>query len=381
MASELQQNKLYHQTEPQSIQTAYTSQNQVDFLISCGTGRSLLKNSVRIVGDIAVFKANGDRVDGGVQFNRNTGAHAFFSNMTTSFAGGQGANPVGGQIENLQNYPRWVAMSAVASLNEFDMTNASNQCELRGVNNLIMADYAEGIAPDLTKGTPVILDFDFSIKPECCLNRMAGNNLPFSKTGIITLQSSLSRDMECLFGAQQLASTYYEIKNLRCLYQSMPDSLTPSPTAMLIEYPIKSNILSGTATLSTNVPAVCQGVSTNFILTNHESVQVFDSYRLENPTQLQSVSYIMNDKTNSLVTYELTDFTEILERFISSMYNTGRNQVSLDKFRSNNSFCCGLDFDGDVDLSGNRFTFQIVSGIGNTFPMNVFQYFHSQVTV
>ena len=379
--SDLQQNKLYHQTEPQSIQSVYTSQNQVDFLISCGVGRSLLKNSVRVVGNISVKRVDGTRAQGGILFNRNCGAHAFFSNMTTSFAGGQGANPVGGQIENLQNYPRWVAMSAVASLNENDMLNASNQCELRGVNQAVMNDYSSGIFSQITTGNQVIVDPDFSFKPECCLNRMSGNHLPFNKTGIITLQSSLARDMDALFGHNQLATSYYEITNLRCLYQSVPDSLTPAPTAMLIEYPIKSNILSGTATLSTNVPAVCQGVSMNFILTNHESVQVFDSYKLENPTQLQSVSYIMNDKTNSLITYQLTDFTEILERFIDSMWNTGRNQVSLDKFRSNNSFCCGLDFDGDVDLSGNRFTFQIASGVGNTYPMNVFQYFHSQVTV
>lgn len=379
--SDLQQNKLYHQTEPQSIQSVYTSQNQIDFLISCGTGRSLFQNSVRIVGDIRVLNADGTRVNGGVLFNRNVGAHTFFSNLTTSFAGGLGQNSIGGQIENLQNYPRWVAMSAVASLNECDMLNASNQCELRAPNNATTAQYAEGITSTLTGGTQVVNDVDFSIKPEFCLNRMNGDNLAFNKTGIITVQTSLSRDLDALFGSQQLSTCYYELYNVRCLYQSVPDSVKPKPTNMLVEYPIKSNILSGTATLSTNIPAICQGVSMNFILTDHESVQVFDSLRLENPTQLQSVSYIMNDKTNSLVTYELTDFTEILERFVSSMWNTGRNQVSLDKFRANNSFCCGLDFDGDIDLSGNRFTFQIISGIGNGSPMNVFQYFHSQVSV
>ena len=379
--SALQQNKLYHQVEPQSIQSSYTEQNQVDFLISCGIGRSLLKNSVRIVGDVACRQLNGDRVGNGVLWNRNVGAHTFFSNMTTSFAGGQGANAAGGQIENLQNYPRFVAMGAVASYNELDMLNASNQCELRGVNNAAISEYAKGIQPTATTGTAITEDVDFSIKPECCLNRMGGNDLPFNKTGIITLQSALARNIEALQGANQLTTTYYEITNLRCLFQSVPDSPTPGPTTMYIEYPIKSNILSGTATLSTNVPAVCQGVSMNFILSTHEGVQVFDSTGLENPTQLQSVSYIMNSKTNSLITYQLTDFTEILERFVDSMYNSGHNQVSLDKFRSNNSFCCGLDFDGNVDLSGNRFTFQIVSGIGAAFPMNVFQYFHSQVTV
>ena len=79
----------------------------------------------------------------------------------------------------------------------------------------------------------------------------------------------------------------------------------------IVEYPIKSNILTGTATLSTNIPAVCSGVSINFIQTQHFGVNVFDSNRLENPAQLQSVQYIMNDKTNSLITHKLEDQTEI----------------------------------------------------------------------
>ena len=381
MANQYQQTKLYHQTEPQSIQTQYSSQNQVDFLISCGAGRSLVKNSVRIVGEVQVNSTGTTRTTDGIQFNRNVGAHAFFGNMTTSFAGGQSAGGAGGQIENLQQYPRWVAMGAAASLNEYDMFNGSNQCELRAVNDEVMLGYSNGIKPNLTTATAVINNADFSIKPDCCLNRMSGNDLPFNKTGIITLQSALARDMDALFGSNQLISANYSLTNLRCTWQSVVDSPTPGTTSMRVEYPIKSNILSGTATLSTNVPAICQGVSTNFILTDHEGVQVFDSYKLENPTQLQSVAYIMNDKPNSLITYQLTDQTEILERFIDSMYNSGHNQVSLDKFRANNGFCCGLDFDDEVDLSSNRFTLQMVSGIANQNPMNVFQFFHSAVSV
>ena len=380
--TDLQQRKLYHQVEPQSLQASYNQFNQIDFLISCGANRSLVKNSVRILADVRILTDNAQtRATGGVLFNRNVGGHAFIDNITTSFAGGQGAGAAGGLIENLQNYPRWCAMGAVASLNEYDMLNGSNQCELRGVNDLVMAKYANGIAPTIATGTANIVDVDMSIKPECALNRMSGGDLPFNKTGIVTLNINLARDMDALFGGNQTAACNYELRNLRCTYQSVPDSKTPEPTSMNIEYNVKSNILSGTASLSANVPAICSGVSINFIQSGHSSVPVFDSYRLENPTQLNSVQYMVNDKTNSLTTYTLTDRTEILERFISSMQNTGRNQVSLDKYRSNSSFCCGLDFDGGIDLSQNRFTFQIVSGVSAAFPMNVFSYFHSTVTV
>ena len=379
--ADLRQSKLYHEVKPSSEQQVYTEMNQPTFLISVGSGRSLVKNSVRLIGDIRV-KLDANNVNtGGRLFNRNAGAHVFFNSVTTSFAGGQGPGAASGIIENLQSYPRWVAMNGVASLNELDMLNGKNQCELRGVNNAVMADYAEAITSDLGTGTDPTQDPDFSLKPECCLNRMTGGDLPFNKTGIITLMTSLSRNMEALFGGNQDINTNYEIRNLRCTYRSVLDSKVPEATVMNLEYPIKTNILTGTATLSTNVPAVCSGVSMNFIQTQHVGAQVFDSNRMENPAQLQSIHFMMNDKTNSLVTYKLEDTTEILERFVDSLYNSGHNQVSLDKFRSNNAFGAGLNFDGGVDLSSNRFTVQVASGINNAYPCNVYQYFHSSVSV
>jgi hypothetical protein len=214
-----------------------------------------------------------------------------------------------------------------------------------------------------------------------CLNRMTGDDLPFDKTGIITMNCNLARNMDALFGALQDANSVYELRNLKCTYRSVVTPKTPSQTNMRVEYNVKSNILSGTASLSANVPAVCEGVTMSFIQTQHDSVPVFDSYRLEQLQQLSSMAYIMNDKTNSLITYNLTDTTEILERAVSSMYNSGRNQVSIDKYRANSSFIAGLDFDGGVDLSQNRFTFQVVSGVNNTNPVNVFSYFHSAITI
>ena len=378
--SDLRQRKLYHEVKPSAEQDSYVEFAQPRFQISVGAGRSLVKNSVRILGDILV-DTSGARPTAGVLFNRNAGAHAFFNSIQTSFAGGPGSGSVGGTIENLTNYPRWVTMNAVGSLNELDMLNGENQCELRAPNDITMVKYTQGIAPNLATGTAVIQDVDFSIKPEIGLNRMSGGDLPFDKSGIISVMCTLSRNSHVLYGNSQDANASYQLSNLRCTYMSVPDAKTPEPSVMNIEYPISSNILTGSATLSTNVAAVCSGVSTNFISTHHSGVNVFDSNAMENPYQLQSVHFIMNDKTNSLVTYKIEDQTEMLERAVDSLYNSGRNQVSLNTFRNNQSFCVGLDFDGAVDLSSNRFTFQINSGISNIYPCNIHQYFHSTVSV
>jgi len=76
----------------------------------------------------------------------------------------------------------------------------------------------------------------------------------------------------------------------------------------------------------------------------------------------------------------LQDRTEMLERFISSLEETGHNQVAKDVFRANQGFGLGLPFDGLVDLSKNRFTVQIQSGANNR-PSSAFLYFHSSVAV
>ena len=49
MSNDLQQRKLFHHVEPQSIQSTYTQFTQTDFLISVGAGRSLVRNSWEIL--------------------------------------------------------------------------------------------------------------------------------------------------------------------------------------------------------------------------------------------------------------------------------------------------------------------------------------------
>ena len=89
---------------------------------------------------------------------------------------------------------------------------------------------------------------------------------------------------------------------------------------------------------------------------------------------------MFNDQTNSLITYVLDDRTEMLERFIDAMGVAGHNQVAKDTFKANQGFGLGLDFDGLVDLSRNRFTMQLQTGANNV-PSNVYLYFASQVVV
>ena len=373
--SDLRQTVLYHQVEPQATQDKYTAFDNVDFVINVGEGRRLLKNSVRILGDLQINTTGSTRSVGNVGFDRVAGAHAFIDSCQVSSINQ-------GLIENITNYGRWVSMAGHASYDRNDMVNSNLACELRASKQTITDFYGRGILTE-TDGSGVAVqttDADFSIKPICALNRMSGDDLPSSKSGAITLTINLQRDRVVLMGDAQVADSNYELKNLRVTYQSVADDGSSSQTGMRTIYNIKSNILSGAASISANVPALCSSVVMSFCDTAVENQLNENSLGLEEPQALTEVQYLFNDQTNSLITYVLEDRTEMLERFIDAMGVSGHNQVSKDVFKSNQGFALGLDFDGLVDLSKNRFTVQLQTGANNS-PSNAYLYFSSQAVI
>ncbi len=373
--SDLRQTVLYHQVEPQATQDKYTAFDNVDFVINVGEGRRLLKNSVRVLGDLKINTTGSTRSVGNVGFDRVAGAHAFIDSCQVSSINQ-------GLIENITNYGRWVSMAGHAAYDRNDMVNSNLACELRASKQTITDFYGRGILTE-TDGSGVAVleeDADFSIKPICALNRMSGDDLPSSKSGAITLTINLQRDRVALMGNAQVADSNYELRNLRVTYQSVADDGSSSQTGMRTIYNIKSNILSGAASISANVPALCSSVVMSFCDTAVENQLNENSLALEEPQALTEVQYLFNDQTNSLITYVLEDRTEMLERFIDAMGVSGHNQVSKDVFKSNEGFALGLDFDGLVDLSKNRFTVQLQTGANNS-PSNAYLYFSSQAVI
>ena len=375
MNSDLQQRILYHQVKPQSEKDGYTQFDQISFLISVGEGRSLVPQSVRILGDLRINKTGTTRNDGAITWDKNVGAGAVIDSLSV-----QTQNQ--GLIENIQNYARYTKMDSSASLNELDMLNGNHMCELKTVNQLQSQTLAQGITNTITTGTATVLDPDFSIKPLCCINKM-DRDLPFAKTGIVTLQCNLQRDMTALYGGEQDVNANYSIANLRCSFRSIADPQSNAPTNMGVVYNVKSNILSSGASISANVPAVCTAVAISFCQDQHDSVPVFNSYKLENMQGLDEVQFLFNSQTNSLISYVIRDQQEMVERFLDAMTNSSHNQVSIDKWRSNDGFALGLNFEAPIDLSSNRFTMQLgsVSTNLNAYPINTYMYFFSNASV
>lgn len=371
---------LYASVSPEATQAnGYIEYNNVDFVINVGPGRSLMRNSIRINGEIEIKPDGQTRVPAagqGCYLDYGIGIHGVVDSIQTVFSST-------GSKENIQNYARWVKMQGVGMIYEDDLTNASNLVELRGPTEIIAAKFAKGELTLNTGGTAVTQDLDFSMRPSCILNKMTGDHLPFEKSGEIRLTINLARNMSALMGANQGSLSTYTLKNLHLSYQSVPNEGDPMKmqTQMRSVYNVKSTILSGTANIAQSVPAVCDAVSCSFQRMDAENVHVVNNYDCQIVQGIRRLQFNFNDATNKFITYEESDQNSMIKRYIESFENTGHNQMLLDTFRSNNGFGVGLHFGQFADLSKTRFGIQLSSDITNVNPMNIYSYFHSLLQV
>ena len=367
---------IYHQAEPEALQSVYQEFNNCDFVLNVGAGRSLVRNSIRVCGDLRITSDGVTRTTGQNYFDFRIGVHSFVDSLQVVFGGASN----GGVKENIQNYARWAAMQSVASLNEDDYLNASNLVELRAPNQLCVERFADGEITSQTTA-PQTIDFDFAMKPYCILNKMSGDHLPFEKSDEIRLTLNLARNISALMGSLAGNTSTYELRNLRVQYQSVETQMDPMATSIMMRsvYNVKSSIQSSSANVTAQVPAVCDAVSASFQRQDEENTNVFNNYALAQVPSISRVQFLFNSATNKYITYEIDDQNTMLEKYIESFKNTGHNQCYLDTFRTNGGFGIGLDFDGMVDLSRQQFSVQLSSQITNQYPYNIYLYFHSVV--
>lgn len=375
------ENQLYHTAQPESIQTGgYSEYNNIDFVLNVGQGRSLVKNSVRINGELYVNGLTENvraAATDDVYLGNKIGIHNVVDSVQVNFTGG----PASGLKENIANYSRFAEMIAAGQLYTDDLLNCSNMCELRAINNTASQLNSQGRVTGSSDSAVVVKDIDFSFKPHCILNRMSGDDLPIEKTGEIRLTINLARSVAALMGNSQDALTTYLLHNLHCSYLSVPTEPSNSLTVMNSVYNVKSTILSGSTNVSAQVPAICQSVSCTFQSQAHENAFVVNNQALETLQGISRVQFLFNDATNQYVTYQLSDQNEMLHRYIDSFSNTGHNQVYGDAFRTNSGFGIGLDFNGSVDLSNQRFAVQLESAVDANRPVNIYLYFHSVMSL
>jgi len=366
----------YHIANAVSKKDKYVEFDNVDFDLNVGEGRSLVKNSVRLLGDLKVLDNNGANASQ-IYFDNVVGVHSFISSCQTTFLEGNNA----GLKENIQNYARYVAMVENATSVPEDAFNASKVCELKGVDTKTSKLFANG-RTTRNSGAKLTADQDFSMKPMCVLNKMSGGNLSYDKSGQIRLSFNLAQNRSALMGSDlDNSQDSYEIRNPRVIYQSVITQPKEQQTIMRSVYNVKNTIQSNLANISAKVPVTSDSLSISFQKQDKENTAPFSNYQLEMPKGLSELQIMFNDSTNEYITYALTDLTEILQKGIDSIVNNGHNMVSGNRFSSNQNFIAGLAFNGYVDLSSQKINLQIKSDANNANAYNVYLYFHSIMSV
>jgi len=383
-------NWTYHSVIPQNNKSSFGEYDNVDFELTF-EGRSMVTNSVRLTGDLSVTH-NGQGLGSAsnkakdIKLDRLVGAHAFLESVTTSFFSGGASN----LIENLTEYSRFVKMKNSGRKGVNEMNNGSNVCELLApvddMTNLILKGTTPPDNDDGAGGEKVsALPPDFSIKPEICLNNASGApHLPYSKTGAVRITVNLARVFACVYGLDVDSTTSYSISNFKCSFSSVPEdkAMMSETVVMRSTINLKQSIESGFANIGVKVPAVCDRMSASFQLQSAENTAKNNNTQLEKVPNLTELQFLFNDSTNSLVSFLLRDYEEVVSRYIDSFYDTGKNALTVNQLANNDGFGCGLDFDDFVDLRNQKFSLQLSSGI-STQAQNliIYMYFHSVISV
>ena len=376
-------NWTYHSVIPENNKASFGEYDNIDFQLTF-EGRSMNMNSLRITGDLSVTQnglplSDSTNIAKDIKLDRLVGAHAFIESVTTSIFNG------GNVIENLTEYPRYVKMKNAGRKGVNQMNNGSNVCELLApvddMTNLML----KGTTPKNNSTAQLDpVNPDFSIKPEICLNNGSGSSsLPYSRTGAIRLTVNLGRVFSALYGLDVSNQTSYSISNLKVSFSSVPeDPANTDPVVMRTVINLKQSIESSFANIGVKVPAICDRMSASFQVQNNENTAKNNNTELSKVPNLSELQFLFNDSTNSLVSFLLRDYEEIVSRYIDSFYDTGKNALSTYNLADNDGFGAGLDFDDFIDLRNQKFNLQLQSGITSQAQnMIIYMYFHSVIKV
>jgi len=369
----MSQNIIYHVSEVEAKKNEYVSFDNLDFIINCGEGRSLVPNSVEINGELEVLDNNSRSTNDHIFFDPITGIHSFVDSVQTQFIDG---NNVGSK-ENIQNYARFVSMLEQSTKAPESAYAGSMVAELKSNSEKATVLYSKGRKSSGGGGAVLTKDQDFSFKPVCMLNRQQGDPLPFEKSGQIRLTVNLATNSSALMGGELQGVDSYKWRNVRLNYTSVPSKKGKTSQQFRTVYNVKASIQSNFANVQMSVPAVCRACSVSFQRQSEEQSAPHSNYKCDRPRGLEEIQFLFNDSTNQYISYVINDKTEMLERYIDSFRDTEDNMLSGSHYNSQRAFGVGLSFAGYTDLSQQKFAVQIKSKVDNVQSYNMYLYFHS----
>tara|TARA_R100000654_G_scaffold24441_2_gene47314 strand:- start:1893 stop:3038 length:1146 start_codon:yes stop_codon:yes gene_type:complete len=374
-------NVKYHSSLPENdIVGGFTEFANVDFILNADVGRSLILGSVRFEGDLKVFQTGTTVVADATRITMDNfvGMHSVIENSSVVLS-------TQGQIENIDNYGRFVKMISTATSSADDLHSSSSLPALRAPD-VRQTEYLLKTRNSKSANSTYTVQPDFSVKPMICLNRsQVGSTVPFSSTGAIRVQFKLARNVAVLFGANAgvapTADPSYLLENLRMTYKTIP---SPQNDGAIMYRALSSNqsLESNNASISTSIPAVVNAISATFMTQSKENTFGSNNYLLERPVGINNIQMNYNDSSNAFQTFRLDNQQEIITNYLESMRSAGINGCKLNNLDSNDCFGAGINFNDNLDFSdGRKFSMEIDSGITNASPVILYLYFHSSIPV
>lgn len=376
----------YHSVPPSNKKESYSDFDNIDFLLN-STGRSLVMGSVRLMGDVTVYTDSENPLTETICFDGLTGSHSWFNSIVTSCSSI-------GQIENLVSYPHYVASKARAQLAREDTFQSQYTCENRCPDGRVASALLKGttFGAGSTYDSALTRPMNFAIRPDFCLNNaLAGtdNNLPFSKTGDITVSVIVSQSISVLFGTEKTGvgaigvDRNIQISNLRLTFTSVPDTgKYPKAYQMRVGSSIKQSLQSTYSNISTLAPLVSDRFWMVFVPQADDNSALANGLACYRPPQVARVEYLWSDSFNAEYTYAIVDEEEMLTLGVKAVNGiVSDNQCGLNILASNDGYILGMPFGSFIDLRQNKLSINIESGISSTAPITCYMFFSGVVSL
>jgi hypothetical protein len=91
---------------------------------------------------------------------------------------------------------------------------------------------------------------------------------------------------------------------------------------------------------------------------------------------MQKVEVLWNDSFSKQFTYEIDNEEEILTNYIKAVSSVvGDNSASLQQLASNDSYGVGVAFGSIIDLSKQKLSINLQSGIQSSDPYSAYLFF------
>ena len=360
-----------HLVEPTNPRDQYSEYDDVRFAISF-QGRKLVLNSIRLMGKVVI---DNNLDDDDIRMDNFAAGHCFFEEVMTSTANQ-------GLLETIQSYPRMISMMRKASLDEVNLMNSKFTPEMCCPNELVMRQVLKGnvLKTDSVNETQPA---DFSIKPHFVFNQAEGSQfLSYSKTGDISLNLRLNRNDQVLFGSNADATKTYSLSDLRVSFITVDDDGTVDTHLLRQKATLQQPVASSFVSISAKVPAErCVAVAASFQENKRQAqYQYNDNAQMRLPN-VSSVNFLFNDSENRFITYEINNNVDLFNRYLQAFRAAGQTDGTLQKLEVNNSYGIGLNWEGVLDLSSQKFTTQITSDASNTNPFTGYFYFFNNIVL